>query len=168
MAVRRHRTRAERREIKPRLPVPQRVHGDAGVRENPPAALRCFWFVAFQARIKRAAHEVQKRRLGGVSGDPVPPLGGGVRLVREQRHDEGFVRIAIIPRRGRHLHLAEKPGRLPKPRIDSLAARRRQRAGGGERLPGFPAEFPRVKLVVERLLEVAAVAVELPQRLALK
>ena len=40
--------------------------------------------------------------------------------------------------------------------------------GGSERLPGFPAEFPRVKLVVERLLEVAAVAVKLSQRLALK
>ena len=33
---------------------------------------------------------------------------------------------------------------------------------------GFPTEFPREKLVVERLLEVTAVVVKLPQRLALK
>ena len=168
MAVRRHRARAERREIEPRLPVAQRVHGDAGVRENPPTALLCFQLVTLQASVERAAHEVQERRLTGVAGDPLPPLGGGVRPVREPRHDEGVVRVAVIPRGGRHLHLAVEPRRLAKPRVDAVAACRRQRAGGVERLPGFPAEFPREKLVVERLLEVAAVAVKLPQRLALE
>ena len=98
----------------------------------------------------------------------MPPLGGGTRLVCKPRHDEGVVRVAVIPRGGRHLHLAEKPGCLAKPRVNAVAACWRERADGVEHLPGFVAEFPREKLIVERLLEVAAIAVKLAERLALE
>ena len=120
----------------------QRIHGDTGIWENSPAALLCFRLVTLQMRIKCAAHEVQKRRLRGIAGDPLPPLVGGPRLVREPRQDVGIVRVTIIPRVGRYLHFAVEAGCLAEPRIDAIATDRGHRTDGDERLPGFPAEFP--------------------------